>query len=97
MAAALAVLVSGCQCKTEPPKNVKPLPVNAAPAPIKPGPGETAASTLVRKADASPYVKVRRDKDGRYTWDISGKDVGQILKADRELRRSLGDGTKTAD
>lgn len=90
----LAVL-SGCQKPPEPPAKARPLPVNAAPAksaPLRPGPGETASSSLAKKDDAPPYVKIKRDKDGRYTWDISGKNVDQIIRTDRQLRRSLGEG-----
>ncbi|MBI5189330.1 MAG: hypothetical protein HZA22_01450 [Nitrospirae bacterium] len=99
--------LSGCQKPPEPPAKERPLPVNTAQAggqpaqggsvpansaPLRPGPGETASSTLVKKDEAPPYVKVKRDKDGRYTWDISGKDVDEIIRTDRQLRRSLGDG-----
>ena len=99
---AMVFVLPGCQKPPEPPANERPLPVMSAPSdavpaksgPLKPGPGETASSSLTKKDEAPPYVKIRRDKDGRYTWDISGKDVDELIRTDRQLRRSLGGGER---
>jgi hypothetical protein len=34
-------------------------------------------------------VKLKRLAGGNYTWDITGDDVDEIVKADRELRKLL--------
>jgi hypothetical protein len=31
-------------------------------------------------------IKLRRNASGRYTWEIRGNDVEQIIKTDRKLR-----------
>jgi hypothetical protein len=44
-----------------------------------------------REEPLSPEVKIRlrRDGKGSYTWEISGSDVNQILKANERLRKQL--------
>jgi hypothetical protein len=37
-------------------------------------------------------IKLRRDGKGLYTWEITGKDAHEILKANEGLRKKLGDG-----
>lgn len=34
-------------------------------------------------------VKLRRDGKENYSWELSGSDVDQILKADEKLRKQL--------
>jgi hypothetical protein len=34
-------------------------------------------------------IKLRRSADDKYTWEITGDDVDEIVKADRKLRRLL--------
>jgi hypothetical protein len=34
-------------------------------------------------------VKLKRLAGGNYTWDITGDDVEEIVKADRQLRKQL--------
>ena len=34
-------------------------------------------------------IKLKRNTGGSYTWEIRGSDVGQIIKADKELRAVL--------
>jgi hypothetical protein len=34
-------------------------------------------------------IKLRRSADDRYTWEITGDDVDEIVRADRKLRRLL--------
>jgi nitrous oxide reductase accessory protein NosL len=80
----MTALSAGCDRKPE--QAAAPAPVRLAP--ISPAPGETPSSSLIRKEDA-PHVKVRRDKDGEYTWEITGKDVKAITDADRALRRGF--------
>lgn len=68
-----------------------PPPPKGSPAlePIKADPGEVPPKDL-RKDE--PYVKVKRDKDGEYAWEISGKDVKTIIDTDRTLRKRFGEG-----
>jgi len=55
--------------------------------PIAPGPGEVHTGSLVKER-SRPRVKLRRNKDGTYSWEIAGDDVDQILDADARLRKS---------
>lgn len=34
-------------------------------------------------------IKLRRSADDKYTWEITGDDVDEIVRADRKLRRLL--------
>lgn len=34
-------------------------------------------------------IKLHRDKKGEYSWDITGENVDDIIKADRRLRQLL--------
>lgn len=34
-------------------------------------------------------IKLHRDKKGEYTWDITGENVDDIIKADKRLRQFL--------
>lgn len=36
-------------------------------------------------------VKLKRDGKGNYTWEITGKDPQEILKANEALRKKLND------
>lgn len=66
-------------------------PAETAPlklAPVKVEQGEAPAAELLKKED-SEKIKVKRDKDGSYSWEISGKEVKGIVEADRALRRRL--------
>jgi hypothetical protein len=56
--------------------------------PVKVEQGEAPAAELLKKED-SEKIKVKRDKDGSYSWEISGKEVKGIVEADRALRRRL--------
>ncbi len=56
--------------------------------PIKVEKGEAPSAELLKKED-SEKIKVKRDKDGSYSWEISGKEVRGIVEADRALRRRL--------
>jgi len=66
-------------------------PAETAPlklAPVKVEQGEAPATELLKKED-SEKIKVKRDKDGSYSWEISGKEVKGIVEADRALKRRL--------
>ncbi len=43
-------------------------------------------------APPPPEVKVKLRRDGKenYSWELSGSDVDQILKADEKLKKRLG-------
>lgn len=34
-------------------------------------------------------IKLKRTTEGKYTWDLTGDDVDEIVKADRRLRKLL--------
>jgi hypothetical protein len=34
-------------------------------------------------------IKLRRSAEGKYTWEITGDDVDEIVKADRRLRKLI--------
>ncbi len=36
-------------------------------------------------------IKLKRDGKGLYTWEISGKDAHEVLKANETLRKRLSD------
>ncbi len=80
----LAMLIgpAACERKTEtaaPPKLQRLTPEPAATQPVE----------QARQELQPPSVRIKRDKEGVYTWEITGKDVGAILEADRTLRRKL--------
>ena len=85
--ASIILLLSACG-QTEAPKAATP-PKTGALEPIKAQPDEVPPKEL-RKDE--PYVKVKRDKDGEYTWEISGKNLKMIIDADRTLRKRFGEG-----
>lgn len=35
-------------------------------------------------------VKLKRSAENKYTWELSGDDVDEIVKADKRLRKLLG-------
>ena len=85
LSALLAVTVfflASCGGKTS--KDAPPQPL----APIKAESDEAPTPAQVKKEER-PNIKVRRGKDGTYTWEISGKDMKSILDADRTLNRRL--------
>jgi len=63
----------------------EPNPTPKEMTPIASGHGELHADRLVRDS-SSPKVKLRRNKDGTYSWEIVGEDVDAILEADKKLR-----------
>jgi hypothetical protein len=36
-------------------------------------------------------IKLKKDGKGAYTWEISGKDANEVLKANDLLRKKLGE------
>ena len=34
-------------------------------------------------------IKLKHSPDGRYTWDLTGDDVDEIVRADKRLRKLL--------
>ncbi len=36
-------------------------------------------------------VKLKRDAKGNYSWEIQGRDVGEVLKANEALKKRLSD------
>jgi hypothetical protein len=70
----------------------KPVPV--APAKleaIKVEPSEAVSGKIMaaKKKDEELKIKLKRDKDGEYAWEIDGSNVTEILKANRALNIKL--------
>ncbi len=80
----LAMLFSLAACERKPETAAPPKLQRLTPEPAATQPVEQA-----RKELQPPNVRIKRDKEGVYTWEITGKDVGAILEADRTLRRKL--------
>lgn len=36
-------------------------------------------------------IKLKRDGKGNYTWEVTGKDPQEVLKANEALRKKLGE------
>jgi hypothetical protein len=34
-------------------------------------------------------IKLKRSAEGKYTWDLTGDDVDEIVRADKRLRKML--------
>jgi hypothetical protein len=45
----------------------------------------------IRQVKPQKPVKIRlkRSPDGKYTWDITGDDVNEVVRADKRLRKLL--------
>ena len=58
---------------------------------IKVEPSEAVSGKIMsaRKKNEELKVKLKRDKDGEYAWEIDGSNVDEILTADRALNRRL--------
>jgi hypothetical protein len=41
------------------------------------------------KPKKSVKIKLKRLAEGKYTWDLSGDDVDEIIKADKRLKKLL--------
>ena len=78
----LLLTQAACERKTETSAPPKLTRLAAEPAATQP-------TEQARKEVPPPNIKIKRDKEGVYTWDITGKDVGAIIEADRALRRRL--------
>ena len=44
------------------------------------------------KADSKLRIRLKRDAKAKYSWEITGDDVRQIIDADRRLRKKFGTG-----
>jgi hypothetical protein len=42
------------------------------------------------KANSKLRIRLKRDVKGKYSWEITGDDVRQIIDADRPLRKKFG-------
>jgi len=78
----LALLSAGCSGRQD-------NPDPATLGPIKASPSETRGAEVARKEEPPPTVKLRRAKDGSYSWELTGKDVREVMRADRALRKGL--------
>jgi hypothetical protein len=41
------------------------------------------------KPKKSVRIKLKRTAEGKYTWDLTGDDVDEIVRADKRLRKQL--------
>ena len=39
-------------------------------------------------------IKLKRNKDGEYAWDLNGSDADEVLKVDKKLKESLKEDLK---
>lgn len=69
-------------------KPAETAPQKLAPVPVQVEKGEAPAAELLKKEDYVK-IKVKRDKDGSYSWELSGREVKGIVEADRALNRRL--------
>ncbi len=70
----------------------KPAPVApTALSVIKPAPPEAVSGKIMaaKKKSEELKIKLKRDKNGDYAWEIDGGKVTDILKADKVLKRRL--------
>jgi hypothetical protein len=44
------------------------------------------------RANSKLRIRLKRDVKGKYSWEITGDDVRQIIDADRPLRKKFGTG-----
>jgi hypothetical protein len=79
----MAMLVITASCDRPAPK---PTPQEMTP--IKAAPGEVSTNSL-EKAPPEVKVKFRRDKDSKCSWEISGDDPEEIIRADAKLRKGV--------
>ncbi|RJR22489.1 MAG: hypothetical protein C4581_00905 [Nitrospiraceae bacterium] len=42
------------------------------------------------KPQSPVKIKLKRNGDGDYSWELSGDDAEKVLQADRRLKESLG-------
>jgi len=42
------------------------------------------------KPKRPPKIKLKRNSKGEYSWEINGENVGDIINADKRLRKELG-------
>jgi len=43
------------------------------------------------KPEKTVKVKLKRDKKGEYSWELSGDNVDKIIEVDKRLRESIKD------
>ena len=82
---AVSALLTGTACQRH---SEDPAPTNLVP--VKADKEEQPSPAALKKEDQQPSIKIRRGKDGGYSWEISGRDVNTVLKADRALSRRIG-------
>jgi hypothetical protein len=81
-----SLLISACTKPQEVPAKPKPAEAEATDAQYRKEMEEIKKSL---KGDVK--VKLKRDGKGAYTWEITGKDAQEVLKANDTLRKRLGD------
>ncbi len=83
---ALAMLLVGCDRVTE--TVVPAKPVQDKPAETQHG---KDIEEIRKSLKGDIRVKLKKDAKGGYGWEVSGKDVQEVLKANESLRKKLGD------
>jgi hypothetical protein len=82
----LFLLLAGCDKIAERMVPAKPVPEK---------PAETQYGKDIEEIRKSLKgdirVKVKKDAKGGYSWEITGKDVQEVLKANDALRKKLSD------
>ena len=67
----------------------EPAPSPEELKPIIPAPGEVAPESLRTRETRPPHIKLRRNKDGTYSYELSGQDVDGILETEKRLREAV--------
>jgi hypothetical protein len=83
---ALLLLIVGCNRMTETVVPVKPAQEKPADTQYSKDIDEIRKSL---KGDIR--LKLKKDAKGGYSWEITGKDVQEVLKANDALRKKLSD------
>jgi hypothetical protein len=83
----VCLLLMGCARTQEPPVNKKP----AAEGEVSEAQYRKEMEEIRKSLKGDIKVKLKRDGKGAYTWEITGKDTQEILKANEALRKRLSD------
>jgi hypothetical protein len=80
------------------PAGDQPKPSSSSTAPVVaanedqffvPRPEEGQRRRKPDRDESSVRLKLRRDSKDGYTWELSGDDLKEVLKMDKQLRREL--------
>lgn len=82
----VAISFISCGKFTETPQHVKPADEISSDAQYK-----KEMEEIKKSLKGEIKVKLKKDGKGGYNWEITGKDVQEVLRANEALRRRLSD------